>query len=118
MEAVLQQISHFLYGRPGGPLRTAVADIRAALPDIQEAEFEEAIQLMDRTNLLAISLNRGAVDLTTRGKVVYGKGCLGEVCLGVQFIRNKYGGAIVHIIIRTRLGDETGGATEAQRSSA
>lgn len=109
MEAVLRQIAQFLYGRPGGPVRIAVADIQAALGEIQVGDLEEAIRLMERSHLLRISLRGDYVELTRGGKAVFEKACVAEICLGSPFIVTKYRAAVKHIAIRRGEGDETGG---------
>jgi S1-C subfamily serine protease len=109
MEAVLQQVAGFLYGQPREEPRVAVADIRAALGAIPEADLEQAIRLMEEGVLLRIGLAGNSVQSTAAGKLAFEKACVPEVCLGGAFIAQKYRAAVKHLAVRDREGDDAGG---------
>jgi hypothetical protein len=109
MEHVLQQVADFLYTGPGGKQTFTVAEIQAALNNISAGDLHEAIRLMHKNSLLRIALAGDLVELVLKGKTIREKGCVSEVCLGGQFIAQKYRSAVHHIVARDGSGDEGGG---------
>jgi S1-C subfamily serine protease len=95
----LGQVAAALYG--GVPSRDEVSlrKIYDCIPDLSPALIDTALQQLASKDLVALN-NRGTVVLSGYGKETYELQCIPEVCLGPQFLRWKYGDAVLRLVVR------------------
>jgi hypothetical protein len=105
----LERLADLLYGGPRESAEVPISTISDALRDLGSAEVENLIQRMNDAGLLQVSLAGDLLRLNAAGIQAHSNACTSEVVLGAQFIGTKYRSAIVHIIVRTEHGDESGG---------
>lgn len=105
----LERLADLLYGVPHDPIEVPIQNVSAGFPNLGAAEVEHLIQQMRDAGLLRISFDGDMIRLTAAGKQAHSNGCTSEVVLGTQFIGTKYRSAVVHIIVQTEQGDESGG---------
>jgi hypothetical protein len=108
-EEVLDTVAGFLYGSGHSGTTLTIEQIRDQLPALSSPQIEDALQRLDDTRLLRVSINAQTVELLASGKVAFELGCVPEMVLGEQYVIERYADAVVHVIVQTREGNEAGG---------
>jgi len=106
----LEKLANLIYGLPLDSVEVPIENVNTEFPDLEAAEVENLIQQMRDAGLLRISLAGDVIRLNAAGKLAHSNGSTCEVVLGAQFIGTKYRCAVVHIIVETENGDESGGS--------
>jgi Trypsin-like peptidase domain len=110
MDDIIQVIIELVYGRATPqPFQMPLTEIWDILNRFDHGEVETAVQTLDKNGLLRIVITHDAVALTPPGKVAYERKCAAEICLGEQYLAQKYGPSVVHVIVNDAENDETGG---------
>jgi S1-C subfamily serine protease len=106
--AATVRVCSFAYGTPRLSAEIAFDTIADGIPDISRELLEEAVDALDRSGLLR-RRSEGRLSLNPAGKRAHEEGCVPELVFGDAFVIAKYSPAVLHVIVRTPLGDEAGG---------
>lgn len=110
MEEVLRRLADFLYGRIRQDRQVPIADVFGHFDPAESFLVDEAIDMLSRSGLMRITRDGQNAVLVPSGKLAHEKGCVAEICLGVQYITQKYRSAVVQVAVRDRQGRPSGGS--------
>lgn len=106
--AAVVGVSTAAYGRRRPVSEVTVESLTAEVPGVAADLLQDAIDALDRVGLLRRRAE-GRLSLNATGKRAQEEACVPELVFGDPFIIEKYSPAVVHVIIRTRTGEEHGG---------
>lgn len=108
MISAVVRVCTIAYGTIRAVPSMATQEVSAELPDIPADVLDDAIACLDGAGLLRRRAD-GRLWLNPIGKKAYDEGCAAELVFGEAFIIERYSPAALHLIVRTRAGDERGG---------
>ena len=87
-----------------------LAQVYAALAGREAVEIDEVLDRLKAQRLIRATFQRDAVQLTPDGAAAVADDCVPELILGHQYIAERLGPAVVHIIVTNANHDESGGS--------
>lgn len=107
MANLLRRIGALLYGDP----LLASFSVQEIYDELEEDQLsvDSALRRMERSELILLDLRGARIGLLGHGKATFAQDAIAEVVLGRPYIAKRYSPAVVHIIVESEEGDESGG---------
>jgi S1-C subfamily serine protease len=106
---LIQLVTTYLNNRPREEL-VRLPLIYGALAGREAVEIDEVLDLLKGQRLVRATFQGDAVQLTPDGRTAVADGCVPELILGGQYVAERLGPAVVHVVVETANQDETGGS--------
>jgi hypothetical protein len=104
---LLRRIGTLLYGGPTPREPFTVEAVYSALGE-DELVVDSALKKLERAEVISLDLRGARIGLLGNGRSLYASNAIAEAVLGRDYIAKRLAPAVVHIIVKNSLGDESG----------